>query len=49
MRDIMNAIATVENTAKRNGASKVTLQDMAGQSLNHDWQARRPRLVKGVK
>jgi DNA transposition AAA+ family ATPase len=50
MRDIMNAIATVENTAKRNSASKVTLQDMAGQSLNHDWQARRPRLVKaGVK
>lgn len=50
MRDIMNAIATVENTAKRNGAKKVTLQDMAGQSLSHDWQARRPRLVKtGVK
>lgn len=49
MRDIMNAIATVENTAKRNIASKISLQDMAGQSLNHDWQARRPRVVKGVR
>lgn len=47
MRDIMNAIATIENTAKRNGATTVSLADMAGQSLTHDWQARRPRLVKG--
>jgi len=50
MRDIMNAIATVENTAKRNGATQVALADMAGQSLTHDWQSRRPRLVKaGVR
>lgn len=50
MREIMNAIATVENTAKRNGATQVTLADMAGQSLTHDWQSRRPRLVKaGVR
>ena len=49
MREIMNAIATVENTAKRNGSTKITLADMAGQSLTHDWQARRPRLVKGVR
>ncbi|MDP2153840.1 MAG: ATP-binding protein [Methylotenera sp.] len=46
MRDIMNAIATIENTAKRNGATNVTLADMAGQSLTHDWQSRRPRIVK---
>lgn len=49
MRDIMNSIATVENIAKRNGAASVSLADMAGQTLNHDWQARRPRLVKGVR
>lgn len=50
MRDIMNAIATIENTAKRNGATNVTLADMAGQSLTHDWQSRRPRIVKaGVR
>lgn len=49
MRDIMNSIATVENIAKRNGATSVGLADMAGQTLNHDWQARRPRLVKGVR
>lgn len=50
MRDIMNAIATIENTAKRNGATQVTLADMAGQSLTHDWQSRRPRVVKaGVR
>lgn len=49
MRDIMNAIALIENMAKRNGATAVCLADMAGQTLNHDWQARRPRLVKGVR
>ena len=48
MREIMNAIATVENTAKRNSATKVSLADMAGQSLTHDWQARRPRVVGKV-
>lgn len=49
MRDIMNSIATVENFAKRNGAKTVCLADMSGQTLNHDWQVRRPRLVKGVR
>lgn len=45
VREIMNAIATVEQTAKRNGNSTANLQDMAGQTLTHDWQARRPRMV----
>lgn len=45
VREIMNAIATVEQTAKRNGNSAASLQDMAGQVLTHDWQARRPRVV----
>ena len=46
MRDIMNAIATVENTALRNGSKTISLAEMAGQSLNHDWQSRRPRVIK---
>ncbi len=46
VREIMNAIATVEQTAKRNGSDAASLQDMAGQTLTHDWQARRPRMVK---
>lgn len=50
MRHVMNAIAVIENTAKRNGAVQVSLADMAGQVLTYDWQARRPRLVKaGVR
>lgn len=46
VREIMNAISTVEQTAKRNGNNAASLQDMAGQVLTHDWQARRPRVVK---
>lgn len=45
VREIMNAIATVEQTAKRNGNATASLQDMAGMVLTHDWQARRPRVV----
>lgn len=48
VREIMNAIATVEQTAKRNGKASAVLQDMAGQTLTHDWQARRPRMVKAT-
>ncbi|KIO49625.1 AAA family ATPase [Nitrosospira sp. NpAV] len=46
MREIMNAIATCERHASRNSANKIALADMAGQTLTHDWQARRPRLIK---
>lgn len=49
VREIMNAIATVEQTAKRNGNGAASLQDMAGQVLTHDWQARRPRMVATPK
>ena len=48
MREIMNAIATCERVAKRNQKTAITLQDMAGQTLTHDWQARKPRVVKGA-
>ncbi|OGS90822.1 MAG: chromosome partitioning protein ParA [Gallionellales bacterium GWA2_60_18] len=49
VREIMNAIATVEQTARRNGKASASLQDMAGQVLTHDWQARRPRVVATSK
>lgn len=48
VREIINAIATVEQTAKRNGADKASLSDMAGQTLTHDWQARRPRVIRAA-
>ncbi|MDP2808674.1 MAG: AAA family ATPase [Rhodocyclaceae bacterium] len=43
---IVNAIAAVEHQARRNKRAIVTLADMAGQELVHDWQAVRPQLVK---
>lgn len=46
VREIMNAIATIEQHAKRNSNPSASLKDMAGMVLTHDWQARRPRLVK---
>ncbi len=46
VREIVNAIATVERTAQRNGSKSVKLTDMAGQVLIHDWQSRRQRVVK---
>ncbi len=48
VREIMNAIAHVEQLTRRNGAARATLADMAGQTLTHDWQARRPRVVKAA-
>ncbi len=50
IREVMNAIAVVERHGKaRTGAAAknpVCLSDMAGKSLTHDWQARRPRMVR---
>jgi hypothetical protein len=46
VREILNAIALVEAAGVRAGKSIVTLEDVAGQALTHDWQARRPKLVK---
>lgn len=48
MREILNAIATVERAAKRNGETRIGLQDMIGQVMTHDWQARKPRAVKAA-
>jgi hypothetical protein len=41
MRDVINAIALVEHTAKRNGKKKVALADFAGKALVNNWQTRR--------
>ncbi len=46
MRELMNAIATIERAAKRNGLASIGVKDMQGQALTHDWQARRGRLVQ---
>lgn len=46
MRPICNAIAGIEAHASRNKLPKVKLADLAGQELCHDWQSRRPQLVK---
>lgn len=47
LREVMNAIAVVERYGKaRSGAAAkhpVTLSDLSGRALIHDWQARRPR------
>lgn len=43
----INAIAAVEQLARRNKKGEISLADMAGHELVHDWQAGRPQLVKG--
>jgi DNA transposition AAA+ family ATPase len=49
MRDVINAIARVEQVAKRNGQKKVSLADFQGKALVEDWQARRPTAGRGGK
>lgn len=46
VREIMNAISVVERAGLRKGSGTVTLQDVDGLALTHDWQARRPKLVR---
>jgi len=48
VREILNAIAACERIALRHGATSISLADMAGHVLTHDWQARRPRVVRGA-
>lgn len=43
---IINAISIVESQGKRNRVKLVTLANMAGQELVHDWQAGRQQIVK---
>jgi DNA transposition AAA+ family ATPase len=45
MREVMNAIGTCEATAKRNNATSISLIDMAGKTLTHDWQSRKARVA----
>lgn len=46
MRQVMNAIAICENTAKLNDLKEISTKEMAGKVLTHDWQERRPRAVR---
>ncbi len=46
IRAIVNAIAAVETAARRNKQKTITLANMTGQELVHDWQAVRQQLVK---
>ncbi|MDO8931355.1 MAG: AAA family ATPase [Rhodocyclaceae bacterium] len=43
---VINAIAAVEQLARRNKKDAICLADMAGQELVHDWQAGRPQIVR---
>lgn len=45
MRLVLNALATIERHAKRNSLKRVSLKDMAGQTLTQDWQARRQKKI----
>lgn len=45
MREVMNAIATVERVGRMNGLAQVDVAAVEGMSITHDWQARRPRVV----
>lgn len=43
MRHVINAIAAIEQDAKRNGKKKAVAADYAGKALVMDWQKRRQR------
>lgn len=45
MREVMNAIATVERVGLMNGLAEVDMAAVEGMSITHDWKARRPRVV----
>lgn len=49
MREVMNAIATVERVGKMNGLELVDVAAVEGMSITHNWQARRPRVVGKAK
>ena len=46
MRLVMNALGNCERLAKQRKVSTLALKDVEGQELIHDWQSKRPRLVK---
>ncbi|HEX9844789.1 MAG TPA: ATP-binding protein [bacterium] len=48
LREIINALATVEREARRNKLQTVTLDDLRGKTLAHDWQARKPKVAGAV-
>jgi hypothetical protein len=46
MRLVMNALGNCERIAKQRKANTLGLKDVEGQELIHDWQSKRPRVVK---
>ncbi|WLT32260.1 AAA family ATPase [Geothrix sp. PMB-07] len=46
MRLVMNALGNCERIARQRKAGTLSLKDVEGQELIHDWQSKRPRLVK---
>lgn len=46
MRSVCNAIATIEQVASRNKLQTISLADVNGLELIHDWQSRRQRTVR---
>lgn len=49
MREIMNALAICESTARQRKVKSLALADLEGAQLTYDWQARRPRVLNLVK
>jgi Cdc6-like AAA superfamily ATPase len=49
MRILLNILARCEAEAKDKGISTLTLEDMAGKQLTHDWRAERPVLASKAK
>lgn len=48
LREVLNAIATVERQARRVKAKTMTVGDVRTQALTHDWQAGRPRRARAA-
>lgn len=46
VREIINAIAVVERAGQRKGVEVIGIKDVEGLALTHDWQARKPRVVR---
>jgi hypothetical protein len=46
MRLVMNALGNCERVARQRKTTILALKDVEGQELIHDWQSKRPRLVK---
>ena len=46
MRLVMNALGNCERLARQRKVAALALKDVEGQEIIHDWQSKRPRVVK---